>query len=436
MWVVLFHLQDSYGILDTLLPELSGFAAVTSGVQFRMDLLFMLSGFLISYVYIVNRRKLTPGAYGDFIAARLIRLYPVYLACSLLRAFLRGSTSGAAGTEFRVGLLLAFVGFLVLCVLVAKLVEAASRAYGHLLPSRRFWIILTILLTCTLVMACAPIAVHLSAVLGCNPRWTIVPVWLALVQAWPWVPRFGRPLGPVWFLSSLWFAYLFCFPVAWRLVHRLRSTWAALLWVFVPVILWLTTSQLSSLHELRLVTRACCGFLCGSALLVLYTKRSAFVSAAHKYLDATVLFFLVLSILIPAVDSETTRHAINFLLVLGVPFLLAGTTDGSSFTAKLLASRPMLRLGTISYSLFMSHKLAIDIWVLVLPSAGYANSSLLVRVLVMASYCGFILLAALGFYHFVEEPWVASLKNLVTEPRPRPARTSPLPIVAAQEPSS
>jgi peptidoglycan/LPS O-acetylase OafA/YrhL len=436
MWMVVFHLHNTYGVVGVLLPGLNGFAAVTSGVKFRMDLLFMLSGFLISYIYIANRAKLTLQAYGGFLRSRLVRLYPVYIASFLLRGFLKGLTSATASPEFRIGLLLILGGFLVACVLVAKRIEATLRVSGGLMPSRRTGILLTIVLASTLVLGSTAIVMHLGAVLGGNPTWMIIPTWLVMVQAWPWVPRFGRVLGSVWFLSSLWFAYIFLFPVAWRLVHGLRSIWSALLWIFVPLIIWLTVSEVPSLEEIRFVTRASCGFLCGSALFVLYTKRSALIAAAQKYLDVTVLLFLASSVLIPKVQSEAASRDINFLLLLAVPFLLAGNTATRSYTSKFLASRPMLWLGRISYSLFMSHTISIELWELVLPCGRYANSSLLVRVLIVVTYYAFVLLAAAGLYYFVEAPWEAALNAYSARRQKAPAPTSPLTATGvAQNPS-
>jgi peptidoglycan/LPS O-acetylase OafA/YrhL len=47
-----------------------------------VDLFFILSGFIISYVYNVAGKPLLP--YGEFLMRRLIRLYPLHLFCLLL----------------------------------------------------------------------------------------------------------------------------------------------------------------------------------------------------------------------------------------------------------------------------------------------------------------------------------------------------------------
>jgi len=418
MWMFTFHMDN---VLAALLPGLSGFVAVNAGVKFRMDLLFMLSGFLISYVYIANRGKLTRATYADFLCLRLIRLYPLYLTISLLLLFLNAISSQTVSQEFRVVLLFTLGTFLIVCVYAARRVGGAMRAAGGFLLSRRigFWpIVLATSLFLTLLVV---LGTHLNAVLGNNRPWTIIPLRLAMIQAWPWVPREDRPLAAVWFLSSLWFAYILAFPIAWLLVRRLRKPWLMFLWVFGPVALWLVVSQVDRLMEFHKVTRACCGFLCGSALFVLYANRSGFIAAAQKHLDKTVLIFLVLSVLIPALPSEGGRHTVSVLLVLGAPLLLAGTTAESSLTARFLATRPVLWLGKISYALFLSHETSLRVVDLVLPFEHFSSAPITVRILIVGAYIAFTLALATALWRFVESPAAEALKRFTLEHNKRSA---------------
>jgi peptidoglycan/LPS O-acetylase OafA/YrhL len=420
-------------ILDALVPALSGFVAVTMGVKFRMDLLFMLSGFLISYVYIANRGKLTLAAYEDFLRLRLIRLYPVYIATSIIFFFLLEITSPALSEELRLGLLLSLGGLIVAYMFLFRRFEAALRVCGDSISSRRIGLWPIVATTSLLLLSVVVMTMYLSAVWGANRAWTAIPIRLAMGQAWPWVLRADRPLPAVvqditqtvspwvpqdgwhrvsvWFLSALWFAYLTVFPIAWFLVRRLRKMWPMLLCVFVPVVTWLVVSQIPALSEFRMATRSCCGFLCGSALFVLYANKNRFITAAQRHLDKTLLFFLALGVLIPMLPSDAARRDVNFLLVLATPFLLAGTTADFSYTTRFLSSRPMTWLGQISYALFLSHEMSITVANLVLPFSRYTNSSGLVRVLVMLAYLAFTLTVAVAFYQLVELPCAAALKT-------------------------
>lgn len=343
MWMVTQHLSP---LIVVLLPSLGGFLSVTRSVQFRMDLLYMVSGFLAAYIYIANPGKVTLRAYGEFLRLRLIRLYPSYVAAVLFAVFFIGL---AKGMNIRLTL---------------------------------------------------------------NYSWVDIPANLTMLQAWPYLGMHVTPYNPgLWFISALWFACLFASPCAWILVHRLRKSWPTFLWVFAPVAVWLLVSQVASLENFWIVTRASCGLLCGSALFVLYATGSRFITAAQKSLDTTVLVFLLLSVLTSIVKSEASRCAINSLLVLGAPFLLAGTTTESSFTAKFFATRPMLWLGKISYSLFVSHDLCVKMLNHVLPASGCFNSFLPVRILVVLVCVALILAVAAAFHHLVEAPCTAALNR-------------------------
>ena len=76
--------HHSYDDILALVPSLKGLLAVTISVGYRMDLLFILSGFLISYAYISPRQGLTLQAYGRILRARLSRIYPSYLVIYIL----------------------------------------------------------------------------------------------------------------------------------------------------------------------------------------------------------------------------------------------------------------------------------------------------------------------------------------------------------------
>ena len=440
LWMVTGHMS---GVLTVLLPCVSGFVSVTLGVKCRMDLLFMLSGFLISYVYIANRGKLTLGAYADFLRLRLIRLYPVYIAATMLFVYLLEIVFPASTTELRLCLLLIVGGLIVVYLLLVRRVQAALRRFGDYISLRRtgFWLIA---LTASLsLVSVVVMTVRLSAMWGAHRAWTAILIRLAMAQVWPGVPPQGPAIASefhnvthavfqndtwhmtsVWFLSALWFAYLTMFPIAWLLVRRLGKSWPTFLWVFAPVAAWLTISLGPPSYRLPVI-RACCEFLSGSALFMLYANGSRFIRAAQKHLDKTVLVFLAASLAIPAIQSEAARRYVNFLLVLAAPFLLAGTTVAVSYTAKFLSGRPMLWLGRISYALFMSHETALLVLSSVLPYGHYSDSSALVRTSVLVVYLAFIIAVAAGFYYLVESPCAVALKDITRRRAPSMATLSP-----------
>lgn len=97
MWVVLFHFG---GVLERLLPSFSAFDPLSERGYIGVDLFFILSGFIMSYVY--SRTAFwDKSAYTSFVVKRFARIYPVHLvtllallvmvvACSLMGKQLTG----------------------------------------------------------------------------------------------------------------------------------------------------------------------------------------------------------------------------------------------------------------------------------------------------------------------------------------------------------
>ena len=80
LMVVAYHAPADFG---RIVPFRSGFLAV--------DLFFVLSGFVIAFSY--DRRLHEGMSYRNFVVARLIRLYPVYLFVTVLSVFLALATT-------------------------------------------------------------------------------------------------------------------------------------------------------------------------------------------------------------------------------------------------------------------------------------------------------------------------------------------------------
>jgi peptidoglycan/LPS O-acetylase OafA/YrhL len=78
---IILHFSAS---IILLMPVTKKFVLLSNRIVFRMDLFFMLSGFITAYIYISLSERLNFRAYKEFLQARLIRLYPSYLATFLM----------------------------------------------------------------------------------------------------------------------------------------------------------------------------------------------------------------------------------------------------------------------------------------------------------------------------------------------------------------
>jgi peptidoglycan/LPS O-acetylase OafA/YrhL len=239
-----------------------------------------------------------------------------------------------------------------------------------------------------------------------------IPVRLLLMQTWPYFTWAITPwTGPLWFLSAIASAYVFAFPCAWLLIRRVRSTWAILFWVFVPLAVGSAATRIGPLHEFFIVLRACGGFISGSALFALYSNGSPVILAAQKHLDKTAALFLAASAFLPVWPSEADRQFVSLLLLLAGPVIMAGLTGGSSLTVRLLSIRPLAWLASISYSIYISHYFAECLLHVVLPTGRFANSHFLLRGLVAAVYFLVVLVSAIGLHRLVEVPCAKALKS-------------------------
>jgi peptidoglycan/LPS O-acetylase OafA/YrhL len=228
--VLCFHFQGT----AVLLPFLTSSALFTSGEgALGVDLFFILSGFILSYVYHANAVKLDLREYGRFLWFRLARIYPNHIATLLALGILLciGKLSGIQLT-----------GSYPLSDLPAQL------TLTHAWPF-----------------------VHHDVIAG----------------AWNF---------PSWTISSEWFAYLFIFPIT-AFILRFRmgpilslvAAYSALaLWLFFP---WGRFSCLSSGFNLIQVS---CEFFAGCMLFRLYLQEGCFTRSCQKYLSFIFAFLLAL----------------------------------------------------------------------------------------------------------------------------------------------
>lgn len=90
VWVLLYHFRDHLGL------DLDRFGLIAKG-YLGVDLFFVLSGFILSHVYLA-RWEAKAFNYGSFLWARLSRIYPVHLVtlAATIAIWLAAMKTGAA----------------------------------------------------------------------------------------------------------------------------------------------------------------------------------------------------------------------------------------------------------------------------------------------------------------------------------------------------
>lgn len=332
-WVVLFHAQSH---LLALVPEFAGFLRpIVGSGHMRVDIFFVLSGFVLSYRYAPEFRTPRGTGYLSFVLRRLWRIYPLHVLTLLVLLLLAG-VAGLSG-----------------------------RDPGLLRNSGGFDVVTNLL----------------------------------LIQAWILPMKFSWNY-PAWSLSSEWLAYL-TFPVMSALLWRIRSAWAAFAGATVLLIgmsivcTWMLNIGVYGYDfMIRLVTEFTAGCL-------LYHVFRAGILRHWRWNVLTPTLFVAALIL--GVWMEVQGYKVFWLVLLFALFLL-GLAHEVGPAKRLFESRLMQYWGRRSYSLYITHALSIYMFAALLPAAGFGDSGLGLRILVLGVYLCFLALVGALTYRFLEEP--------------------------------
>jgi peptidoglycan/LPS O-acetylase OafA/YrhL len=336
LWVALYHGVGS-------LPIAGSFPAVVGNIVgcgwLAVDLFFVLSGYVISYVHQRDFVRVTATEYVRFLKLRVARIYPAHCAVALL------------------------------CVPV--IVGAHFLLPGAVNPviAERFNIR-------TLLYA------------------------LTLLNGWGFPRSTGWNL-PSWSVGSEWFAYL-TFPFVALLANRLGSArafvaiGAATMAITLLLSFLIRGGSTYMLPEAWSLVRVQSEFVLGCCVFGL--TRYATRGRAYDALGATAALAIIGLTAIGAPGLLVAALIVSFaVLILGL-----ATSDS---VGALLATRPLVYLGEISYSLYLIHGLVL----LLLKSAVShtlpgVHPGAIGSMGVLALYLGAIVLAAAALYACVENP--------------------------------
>jgi peptidoglycan/LPS O-acetylase OafA/YrhL len=252
--VVVFHF---YGFWATLFPWLTRVATPISRGPIGVDLFFILSGFILSYVYDAGNKRLNLPEFSRFLWFRLARIYPNHLAMLL---------------------------FLMLLVGVAALLGITITGHYQLIA--------------------------LPFQLTLTHSWPLAPAGSAL--SWNY---------PSWSISAEWFAYLGIFPIVAFLLHRITRPAVALLLGFGVLEIWTCCISLPTFQPFVQdcsLTQVSCEFFAGGMFFSAFNLRSRLVGFCQRHLTLLFVVFLALLWIAPPPLAPFGAMSLLPLLLLGM----------------------------------------------------------------------------------------------------------------------
>lgn len=214
---------------------------------------------------------------------------------------------------------------------------------------------------------------------------------------------------PSWSISSEWFAYL-CLPLFAPVLSCLRRTSLVALLVITCVLsVWVYVIEQSLVFKGIVVVIPT--FIGGVVLGMVCQPYKP--TTAWRWLDKVLLILLiVLPFILDSIQLQTVVYIILFFLIVAT----LGINGNSS--SLFWQAPPLVYLGEISYSLYMTHTITFTLINKFLPFDAVSGSLLIVRFTFVLNCLLIILISALPMYYLVEKPLRKSSRQILKVSQP------------------
>lgn len=267
-----------------------------------------------------------------------------------------------------------------------------------------------------LVMMIACVIV--SEIKGISRNSTAYPLsllpWEALMLH-QWVPH--PPSGwnfPDWSVSAEWFAYIVAFPCTLVLLKRLKNpiARAILVTLLVTAVILFFADRAYPLAQVTLL------FVSGGLLWGLRQSVEG-RSGIPRHTDFAGIVTVLAGLWLLSFGGRPVLA--SGCVYAGLCVLLVGLSHSGGLVARFLACPPMVFLGEVSYSVYLTHGILERIIKVLLPYDRFLASSLPIRLGVLTTYGALVLATAIGLYFLVERPARQWLRE-VSERWPKPGQ--------------
>ena len=212
-----------------------------------------------------------------------------------------------------------------------------------------------------------------------------------LIQNWAiWPP--GSWNAPAWSLSAEWFGYL-VLPVFLMISRRIAQPWAAVALCYTALAVLLGILTLKGVTSLGItgmpgMVRMACEMAGGCCLYRAFAcgvRLTSFAGAA-----GVILF-----------GAGMLHPDGSFLVLLAIPIVILGAADGSTFASRVLTTRPARLLGEISFSIYLTHWLVLQMSNRVLPLGATPDWAILPYLALLSAI---VLAISMVTYRWIELP--------------------------------
>ncbi len=218
---------------------------------------------------------------------------------------------------------------------------------------------------------------------------------------------------PDWSVSVEWFAYLFIFPLAIWLLKRMAG-WRKVMVAGLAVALLVLEPAIRTEWSISMVSLL---FLVGALLWEFRRRTLAAGRNLPRHLDSVAGPAVADRFPLVCAGGGSVSICAGFRVVLAIALLILGLSRADGMVSRLLATRPMVFLGEISYSIYLTHGIVLRLLKIVLPAAKYSQAALPVRVGILAGFGVAVLLAAMALYFLVEHPARVWLRRKFSRPQ-------------------
>jgi len=352
---IVLHSYTAY-LLPGIGASIEQYSQFLKNSYLWVDFFFILSGFVLTHVYQDSfRQSISSKKYRKFILARFARIYPLHIF--MLGAFVLFE--------------IASIGLFIVQNNLEVLLSGGStyEPFGdnHSIPS---------LLTNIFLLQ----AIH-------------------EITTWN---------EPAWSISAEWIAYIVFPAVACFVLGRTNKV-CGLIYVATLVALYilieLTRGHLDFAGYPSFIR---CILECVLGITLYHFHRS---SSGHHFFSSSQLFFVTFTVLLSVMHLGL--HDILTIPLLSLLIIIAAKNRGLVEAA--LNSKPMIFLGDISYSIYMTHwfiqYVTLKTWGKLFHSEFGENMSYNESLAVLALYIMLVVVVSWATYNIIEKPMRYRLKN-------------------------